>query len=104
LTKEFRWIGTEVSNLPSFDGLNHLETFLLEFEEVVLVQKRLLALDEALKATPTIWLGTRKMNITDWIQCRTLMTVQFLDNIEGCEVRYTGQSCMKDHVQGCEEA
>jgi hypothetical protein len=32
-----------------------------------------------------------------------LITAQFLDNIEGCEVRYTGQICLKDHVQGCEE-
>jgi hypothetical protein len=39
----------KVSNLPTFDGLNHLETFLLEFEEVVPAQQRLLALDEALK-------------------------------------------------------
>jgi hypothetical protein len=24
LTREVRWIGIEVSNLPTFDGLNHL--------------------------------------------------------------------------------
>jgi hypothetical protein len=104
LTKEVHWIGTEVSNLPTFDCLNHLETFLLEFEEVVPVQHILLALDEALKFTPARWWGTHKKNITEWIQCRTLMTTQFSDNIEGCEVIYTGQSCPKDHVRGCEEA
>jgi hypothetical protein len=32
LTREVRWIGTTVSNLPTFDGLNPLETFLLDFE------------------------------------------------------------------------
>jgi hypothetical protein len=63
LTREVRWIGTTVSNLPTFDGLNHLETFLLEFEETVPVQQRLLALDEALKATPARWWGTHKRNI-----------------------------------------
>jgi hypothetical protein len=31
LTRAVRWIGTEVSNLPTFYGLNHLETFLVEF-------------------------------------------------------------------------
>jgi hypothetical protein len=51
LTREVRWIGTEVSNLPTFDGLNHLEASLLEFEETVLVRQRLLALDKALKET-----------------------------------------------------
>jgi hypothetical protein len=39
LTREVRWIGTEVSNSPTFDGLNHLETFLLEFEEILPVQQ-----------------------------------------------------------------
>jgi hypothetical protein len=63
LTREVRWINTTVSNLPTFDGLNHLETFLLEFEETILVQERLLALDEALKATLEIWWETHKNNI-----------------------------------------
>jgi hypothetical protein len=63
-----------------------------------------LALDEALKETPTRWWGTHKKNIADWVQCRTLMTVHFSEQAEGCEVRYTGQSCLKDHVRSCEEA
>jgi hypothetical protein len=33
--REVHSIETEVSNLPTFDGLNHLEAFLLEFEEIV---------------------------------------------------------------------
>jgi hypothetical protein len=75
LTKEVRWIGTKVSHLPTFDDLNNLEMFLLEFEEVVPVQQRLLALDEALKDNPTRWWGTHKKNIMDWIRCYTLMTM-----------------------------
>jgi hypothetical protein len=51
LTREVHWICTTVSNLPTFDGMNHLEAFLLEFEEIVPTQKRLLAMDEALKET-----------------------------------------------------
>jgi hypothetical protein len=38
LTKVVHWISTKVSNLPTFDGLNHLETFLAEFERIVPVQ------------------------------------------------------------------
>jgi hypothetical protein len=104
LTREVRWIGTTVSNLPTFDGLNPLEAFLSEFEASVPMQQRLLAMDEALKSTPTRWWGTHKSNITDWIQCRTLMTVWFSAQEERCEVRYTGRSCPKDHVRSCEEA
>jgi hypothetical protein len=104
LTREVCWIGTKESNFPTFDGLNHLETFLLIFEEVVPVQERLLALDEALKSTQAIWWGTHKRNIANWLQCHTLMAVRFSEQVEGCEVRYIGQICSKYHVQSCEEA
>ena len=68
LTREVCWIGTKMSNLPTFDGLNPLETFLLEFEASVPMQQRLLTMDEALKATPTRWWGMHKSNITEWVQ------------------------------------
>jgi hypothetical protein len=65
LTREVRWIDTTVSNFPTFDGLNHLEAFLVKFEEIVPTQKILLAMDEALKSTPVIWWGTHQKNITE---------------------------------------
>jgi hypothetical protein len=75
LTKEVRWIGTKVSNTPTFDGLNNSETFLLEFEGIVPIQKRLLALNESLKTKPTRWWETHKNNIAEWVQCHTLLTM-----------------------------
>jgi hypothetical protein len=65
LTKEVRWIGTTTSNLPTFDGMNPLESFLVDFETIVPLENRLLALDEALKDTPERWCGTHKSNIID---------------------------------------
>jgi hypothetical protein len=64
----------------------------------------LLALDKALKATPTKWWEAHKKNITEWVQCHTLLTMHFSDQDEGCEIQYTGQSCPKNHVKSCEEA
>jgi hypothetical protein len=86
LTKAVHWIGTEVSNISTFDVLNNLETFLFEFEEIVPVQKRLLALDESLKEMSARWWGTHKKNIVEWVQCCTLLTMHFSDQFEGCEV------------------
>jgi hypothetical protein len=83
LTKVVCWIGIEVSNIPTFDGLNHLETFIAEFEEIFPVQHRMLTLDEALKETLARWWETHKKNIVEWVQCRTLMIVRFLDQTEG---------------------
>jgi hypothetical protein len=92
LTKEVCWIDTTVSKLPTYDGLNPLETFLSYFEESVPMKQRLLEMDEALKAIPTIWWGTHKTKIVDWVQCRTLMTMRFSAQVEGYKVRYIGQS------------
>ena len=65
LTREVRWIDTTISNLTTFDGLNHLEALLLDFEEIVTTQQILLAMDEASKETPSRWWGTHKNNITN---------------------------------------
>jgi hypothetical protein len=65
LTRQVCWIVTTISNLPTFDGLNHLEAFLVNFEEIVPTQQRLLEMDEALKSTPARWWGTHKNNIID---------------------------------------
>jgi hypothetical protein len=89
LTREVRWIGTTVSNIPTFDGLHPLETFLSDFEESVPTQQHLLAMYEALKETPARWWGTHKNNITEWVQCRTLMTTWFSAQVEGYKVWYT---------------
>jgi hypothetical protein len=65
LTRVVRWIGIEVSNLPTFDVINHLDSFLVEFEKNVPIQQRMLAPDEALKSTPTRWWGAHKKNIVE---------------------------------------
>jgi hypothetical protein len=38
LTREVHWIGTTISNLPTFDGMNPLESFLMEFETILPAQ------------------------------------------------------------------
>jgi hypothetical protein len=83
LTREVRWIGTTVTNLPTFDGLNPLKTFLSEFYASVPMQQRLLAMDEALIETPARWWGTHKNITIEWVQCRTVMTTWFSAQVEG---------------------
>jgi hypothetical protein len=47
-----RWVGTEIKEPPSFHGINNLEEFLTRYEDEVLENKRLLALEITLKETP----------------------------------------------------
>jgi hypothetical protein len=77
IDRAVRWVGTEIREPPSFHGLNDLETLLTQYEDKVLENQRLLALDLALKATPARWWGTHKETITDWYQCKQLLRIQF---------------------------
>jgi hypothetical protein len=71
------WVGIEIREPPSFHGVNDLETFLAQYEDEVLENQRLLALDLALKATPARWWGAHKETITDWYQCKRLLRIRF---------------------------
>ena len=59
-----RWkigrIAMKVVQLPTYEGLYDIPKFLTDFEDRVIDPQRLLALDEAFKATPTCWWETHK--------------------------------------------
>ena len=65
---------------------------------------RLLALDQALKTTPTRWWGTHKKNIGNWKKCRRLMWVIFVQVETELVDKYDGQNDPRDHLQLCMEA
>jgi hypothetical protein len=71
------WIGTELKEPPSFHRPNDLETFLIQYEDELLENQRILALDLSLKATPTRWCGEHKETITNWYQCKRLLRIRF---------------------------
>jgi hypothetical protein len=64
IDRAVRWVGIEILEPPSFHRINDFEKFLEQYEDEVLENQRLLALDIALKATPAIWWGTHKETIT----------------------------------------
>ena len=70
-------VAIEIVELPLYEGLPKLFVLLMMFEEKVSGPQRLLAMEEALKATPTHWQETHKKRITGWSQCQHLMTVRF---------------------------
>ena len=63
-------VATEIIELPIYEGLPELSGFLKEIEEKVFEPQRLLALEEALKATSARWWATHKQTIHEWAQCR----------------------------------
>ena len=66
IAQSLRHVATETIELPIYEGLLGLSEFFQEFEEKVFEPQRILALDVALKATPTRWWETHKRRIHDW--------------------------------------
>ena len=84
--------------LPTYEGLPNLVTFLSEFEGRVIEPQRLFALDYVLKATPARWWGTHKQSISEWPQCRRLMEVKFNEEVTIVSQKYTGLSSPTEHL------
>jgi hypothetical protein len=95
-----RWIGTKIKEPPSFHGINYLETFLTQYEEKLLDNQILLALDLALKATPTRWWGAHKENIRNWYQCKRLLRIRFdAKKKNNKQQRYEGLGIPAKHLE-----
>jgi hypothetical protein len=100
IDRAVRWIGTEIREPPSFHGLNDLETFLTQYEDEVLENQRLLALDLALKATPARWWGAHKETITDWYQCKRLLCIRFdAEQTGNKQQKYDGLGTPAEHLE-----
>ena len=71
-----------------------------QYEDVVLENERLLALDLALKATPTRWWGTHKETITDWYQCKWLLRIRFGAGQQNNKPhKYEGHGAPTEHLE-----
>ena len=97
-----RWVGTEIREPPSFHGVNDLEAFLTQYEDEMLENQRLLALDIALKATPARLWGTHKETIKDWYQCKRLLRIRFsVEQKNNKQQKYDGQGAPVEHLEEC---
>ena len=104
ITKSLRWIGSEVSTLPIFDGLSDIHIFVQEYEVQVPYSKRLQSLVVALRATSTRWWTGHQGKITTWESCRKLLMIRFGTDTRGMDSLYDGVTCPIPHIQTCEEA
>ena len=77
MTRSLRYKSTEVRDLPTYDGLSELDTFLNKFEREVLEKQRFHALDWVLRATPVRWWNMPKGSYDDWHECMGMMGLRF---------------------------
>ena len=90
VTRSVRRVENEMHELPTYEGLPNLVTFLNEFEELVRESQLFSTLDHALKAMPARWWGAHKKSITSCPQCRRLMEVIFRAEVTLVKHRYLG--------------
>jgi hypothetical protein len=99
-----RWVDMEIREPPCFDGVNDPELFLTRYEDEVLENQRLLALDVALKATPARWWGAHKKTIKDWYQCKWLLCIRFgAEQRSNQQQKYNGKGAPAEHLDKCRE-
>ena len=104
MTKSLRWIGTEVCEVPMFDGLSKIQDFLQDYEAQVPCTQRLKTLDMALRATPARWWTAHKRNIITWETCYRLLVIKFGKYVGGMNYKYDGKTDPKIHIEACIKA
>ena len=67
ITQSMCRVKIEIVELPVYEGIPVISDLLMEFEEKVSEPQRLLATEEALKATPACWWVTHENTITGWV-------------------------------------
>jgi hypothetical protein len=73
-----------------------------KYEDEVLENHRLLALDISLIATPTRWWGAHKETIKDWYQCKKLMCIRFREEQKrNKQHKYDGEGPPAKHLEKC---
>ena len=82
MTKSLRWIGTEIEDIPSFDGLADVNKFLQQYEQEIPHEQRMEAIDLAVRATPARWWHAHKENITSWDDFKRLVEIIFSNDKE----------------------
>jgi len=77
MKRSLHYVSTEVRDLPTYDGLSEVDTFLDKFEMEVPEKKRFQALNWVLGTMLARWWGMHKGRFEDWHACRRMMHTWF---------------------------
>ena len=102
--KSLRWIGTEVCEVPIFDGLSNIKEFLQKYEAQVPLSQQMKTLDVELRATPTRWWTGHKRIITTWETYHRMLAIRFGKDAGGMNYKYDGKFDPRIHMEACVQA
>lgn len=72
------WIGFELQDPPTYDGIGNVEDLLDAMEYRVVKEQQVPALDVVLKATPAHWWAKHKEDLTSWDAVQQAMMHRFV--------------------------
>ena len=85
MTKSLRWIGIEIKDILSFDGLADVNEFLQQFEQEIPHEQRMAVIELAVRATLARWWHAHKENIASWDDFKRLMVIIFSNDKESLQ-------------------
>ena len=104
MSKSLRWIGAEITEIPTFHGLTDLQDFFIQFEQQIPHEERIAAMDLAVRATPARWWYAHKENIASWDDIKISMAIRFSVDREYVQQKYIGETDPRTHIQACEQS
>jgi hypothetical protein len=78
-----RWIGSNIREHLVYDGTSYLGIFLVDLEDKVAPEKRLLVLDISLKSSPSRWWATHKGTLSSWDEAKHAIQYHFIPPSQG---------------------
>lgn len=98
MTRSLRCVSTKVRDIPTYDGLGEVDSFLDRFERKVTKKKRFQALNWVLRATTARWWGTHRRRFEDWRACRKMLRSRFGKPIVRLADKYNGRGGSRTHL------
>ena len=103
-TKSLRWLSSQPSALPYFDGSTNPDPFIVQFSGQIPEPQKMTSLELALRVSAARWWKSHKPQIPSWEDCQRLLRLRFKDQPEEVQSKFDGKSSPQEHLAKCYEA
>ena len=102
--KSLRWLSSEPSILPTFDGSTDPDPFIVQFSGQIPESQKMTSLELSLRVTAARWWKIHKPQIPSWEYCQRFLRLRFKDQLEEVRSKFDGKSSPQEHLAKCYEA
>ena len=103
-TKSLKWLTSQPTTIPVFDGSTDPEPFIVQFSAQIPEPQKMEALESTFRATAVRWWKGHKKKIPSWEVCQKLLRLRFTNQPQEVRGRFDGMSSSQDHLAQWYEA